>query len=83
MGVIIEIIGWAGAILLLTGYYLIQTKKVDQDHTLYLSLNIIGSFCLLVNVWVHRAYPSVVTNFMWFIIGLFTAISILIKGSTN
>lgn len=67
--ILIEIIGWAGAISLLIGYYLIQTKKAVHDTGLYVALNIIGSFLLMVNTWYHRAYPSVFTNLVWFLIG--------------
>jgi fluoride ion exporter CrcB/FEX len=72
----IEILGWLGAISLLWGYYLIQTKRVKHDNTLYLILNIFGSFGLFVNTVYHRAYPSMVTNFLWMMIGGFTAFSL-------
>lgn len=68
----IEIIGWLGAAALLIGYFLIQTGKVNSTNNLYMALNIIGSFCLLINTWYHAAYPSVVTNGIWLLIGAFT-----------
>lgn len=65
----IEIIGWIGAICLLIGYYLIQTQRVKHNTGHYVALNIIGSFLIMLNTLYHRAYPSVVTNFIWFLIG--------------
>ena len=69
----IEIIGWSGAIMLLVGYFLIQTKKVDHDNKVYVMLNVLGSFCLMINAWSHRAYPSTVTNLLWLVIGSVSA----------
>ena len=72
----IEAIGWIGAALLILGYYLIQTNKVKHDNTMYMLLNIIGAFLLLLNTMYHHAYPSVVANAVWTIIGLWVAIRI-------
>ena len=69
----VEIIGWVGAAALLYGYYLIQTKKVDHDNKLYIALNIIGASMIFINALSHKAYPSVVTNLVWIIIGSWSA----------
>lgn len=76
MEISIEVIGWAGAIALLYAYYLIQTNRVGRDHNLYMMLNIAGAFCLFVNTLYHKAYPSVVTNGLWFLLGLVVAFNI-------
>jgi hypothetical protein len=68
---IIELLGWVGAITLLYGYYLIQTEQIVADDKWYIALNIIGSFFLLINTWYHGAYPSMVANFIWFIVGIY------------
>ena len=65
----IEIIGWIGATMLLVAYYLIQNKKVDNDSQVYIILNVLGAFFLMINAWSHKAYPSTITNFIWLIIG--------------
>jgi membrane-bound ClpP family serine protease len=65
----IEIIGWIGATMLLVAYYLIQNKKVDNDSQVYIMLNVLGAFFLMINAWSHKAYPSTITNFIWLIIG--------------
>jgi len=69
----LEILGWFGAILLLVGYYLIQTENVERDNQVYIMLNVVGAFCLMINAWYHGAYPSAITNFIWLIIGSFYA----------
>ena len=75
--ILVDIIGWIGTINLLVAYYLIQTKKVDQDNSYYLLLNITGSLCLTINTLYHRAYPSVITNGAWFIVGMYVAFGML------
>lgn len=67
-----EIIGWAGAISLLYAFFLIQTKRVEHNNKWYLILNIIGSLFLAINTYYHTAYPSVVTNVIWFIISAYS-----------
>ena len=69
---VIEGFGWTGAIMLLTAYFLIQTKRVNHDHTVYIWLNIIGALFFVINTWYHGAYPSVFTNTIWALIGLYT-----------
>ena len=77
---IIEILGWIGAITLLYAYYLIQTDQVIADDKWYIALNIIGALFLLINTWYHGAYPSMTTNFIWLIVGLFTAYKLFCKN---
>lgn len=61
--------GWTGATMLLAGYYLIQTNKVTQRDTSFIILNAVGAGLLMINSWYHKAYPSAVTNLIWFIVG--------------
>lgn len=78
--ILISIIGWIGAINLLIGYYLIQTKKVEHDNLYYMLLNITGAFCLAANTLYHRAYPSVLINAAWFLIGIIVLLSTIFGG---
>lgn len=64
--------GWIGGIVILYGYYLIQTGKVQSNNTKYIWLNIVGSGLILLNVLYHKAYPSVVVNFVWMIVGIWS-----------
>ncbi len=74
----VEMVGWLGAIFLLTGYYLIQTKKVKHNDMVFILLNIIGAFLLLINTIYHRAYPSALANLVWVGIGSIVAIRLLL-----
>ena len=74
--IVVEILGWLGAVLLLYAYFLIQTHKVKHDNTNYILLNIFGALCLMLNTLYHRVYPSVVTNGLWSILGCYALIKL-------
>lgn len=78
-----EIVGWVGAVSLLYAYFLIQTKRVSHDDTWYLVLNVIGSLFLAINTYYHSAYPSVVTNAIWFVISAYTVVALMSGGQAD
>ena len=59
---LIDILGWIGAIGLLAAYVLISAKKVEGDSTSYQLLNLVGSFFLILNTLYYGAYPSSFLN---------------------
>ena len=66
-----EIVGWTGALLFITAYFLLSIKKIKSDHITYQLLNIAGGICLVVNSFHLHDYPSVLTNVIWAGIGVF------------
>ena len=69
MGVVIEVAGWAGSIIILVGYGLFSSGRIGQGR-LYQSTNLIGALLVLVNVAAHGAVPSTVVNGVWAAIAL-------------
>lgn len=69
---IINIIGWLGAISLLGAYILVSTKVGHGNSVLYQSLNVIGSLGFIVNSYYFGAMPSVGLNVVWLLIGIIT-----------
>jgi len=67
----IEVIGWLGALLLLLAYFLLIHKNLTSRSKMYQWMNIIGSFLLALNTLTIKAYPSFLTNIIWFLIGLY------------
>lgn len=63
--VLVDIVGWIGAIALLVAYALISARRVEGDSTFYQSLNLVGSVLLIVNTVYYRAYPSAFLNLVW------------------
>jgi hypothetical protein len=71
---LINIIGWLGALMLLLAYILVSTGKLAGDSFIYQALNLLGSACLLTNAYHFGAYPSVGVNSIWIGIAFFTII---------
>jgi len=68
---IVSLIGWLGAILLLLAYFLLIHKNLNSRSKMYQWMNIIGSLLLAINTLVIQAYPSFLTNIIWFLIGIY------------
>ncbi len=73
----IDVLGWIGALQILTAYALISLKKVEGDSLLYQLLNIFGSILLVINTYYWNALPSTLVNAIWLIIALFAVFSIV------
>ncbi len=69
---IVDLVGWAGALVLLTAYALVSTKKVQGDAKSYQLLNLFGGAFLIVNTLYYGAYPSSLVNLVWVTIALIT-----------
>lgn len=69
---VVDLIGWAGALVLLTAYTLVSTKKVQGDARSYQLLNLFGGAFLIVNTLYYGAYPSSLVNLVWVTIALIT-----------
>ena len=46
---IVDILGWAGAVMLLSAYGLVSLKKLEGDSVPYQLLNLAGGGLLIVN----------------------------------
>jgi hypothetical protein len=66
-----DVLGWAGAVLLLGAYALVSTRKLEGDSVAYQLLNLLGSALLIVNSFHYGAYPSVGVNVIWIGIAVF------------
>jgi hypothetical protein len=73
----VEVVGWAGAILILLAYLLLSAGKLTGQSLTYQGMNVVGAAGFIVNGWWHGALPSAVLNILWLMIGLFAAIRIL------
>ncbi|MCP3944928.1 MAG: hypothetical protein GY710_26095 [Desulfobacteraceae bacterium] len=71
MELIIDGLGWSGAIALIFAYILVSNKKIKPNAYVYQFLNLWGAFGLSVNALYYGALPSVGLNVIWLAIGLF------------
>ncbi len=67
--VLVEVVGWAGAAVLLVAYGLLATRRLG-DGPRYHALNLVGAAGLGVNGAYHGAVPSVALNVVWVGLGL-------------
>lgn len=67
---IIDILGWVGAVALLSAYGLVSMKKLEGDSIPYQLLNLAGGLFLIVNTVYYGAYPSSGVNLVWSLIAI-------------
>jgi hypothetical protein len=80
----VEVVGWAGAALILLAYLLLSAGKLTGQSLTYQAMNVLGAAGFIVNGWWHRALPSAVLNILWLGIGVFASWRILKrKGSST
>ena len=65
----VEVVGWAGAALILLAYLLLSADKLTGQSLLYQGMNIVGAAGFVINGWWHRAIPSTALNVVWMGIG--------------
>jgi len=68
--VVNDVLGWAGAGLLLGACGLVSTKELQGYSAAYQLLNLAGSAFLIVNSAYYGTFPSVGVNVVW--IGIVT-----------
>lgn len=65
MKVLIEVIGWAGAGMVLLAYGLMMTRRLAATSAGYRWLNAAGSAGLIVNSAWNGAFPGMFLNVVW------------------
>lgn len=74
-----QIFGWAGALLIISAYFLISHKKLSGANKIYQLMNLIGATGVGVNALYQEAWPSFFIQVIWIII----AVASLIKLPRN
>lgn len=67
----IDIAGWSAAFLILGGYYLISSGRIQPRSPLYQWLNIFGAVGFIINCGWNGAWPSVGLNVVWLGIAIY------------
>lgn len=75
----VDIVGWAGAVLVLAAYGLVSTKRLDGDSVLYQALNVVGAVGMLINTYVRGALPSAALNVIWIGVGLYVLARVVLR----
>lgn len=71
MKLTIEIIGWAGAALILGAYALLSANRLRAESVTYHLMNIFGAAGFVINSGYNGALPSAIMNVVWIGIGVY------------
>lgn len=72
----IEIIGWAGAGMILVAYLLLSAGRLAAQSVLYQGLNLVGAIAFVINSGWNGAIPSASLNVVWAGIAVFALVRI-------
>jgi len=70
MNLLIEIIGWIGAVLIVGAYFFNINGQLKSSSATYIVSNLLGGIFFTINTFVHGAYPSMIVNIIWVIIAI-------------
>ena len=70
MKLLIEVIGWAGAVLILVAYGLLSAGKLSGRSVSYQVMNVVGATGFVINSGYNGAIPSAALNVIWVGIGV-------------
>lgn len=70
MHIFIEIVGWAGALLVLVAYWLVSHGRISGTTLKFQAMNVGGALMLAANGFYHGAFPAVFVNVCWLMIGI-------------
>ncbi len=68
MNVLLENIGWAGAGLIVLGYFLISTKRLPAEGWKFHTINLFGAVGVGISSYVTSNWPSVALQVVWAVI---------------
>lgn len=69
--ILVEIVGWLGAVLILLAYVLLTLGKIQAQSVEYQAMNVAGAAGFIVNGWANGALPSAALNVIWMGIGVY------------
>ncbi len=76
MKLALDICGWIGMIMVVTGFYLVSNGRIEAQTNTFQIINIIAAVFIGLNAYYYGALPSVGLNAIWCLIGMVTIIRI-------
>lgn len=67
---IIEVLGYAGAVILVAAFFLASTKRIQGDRYLYHVLNLVGALAVFINAFFRGVNAMAAVEAVWSIIAL-------------
>lgn len=75
MQIISNIIGWVGAVSLLSAYALSSFSILRPADLLYQVLNVIGAFGIVYHALSKKDYPPAVLNIIWGLVAVIAVVN--------
>lgn len=72
-----EIVGWYGAVAILVAYALVSFSIIAPTSFVYQAFNLTGGVGIIINSFMHRAYPPAILNTIWSIIAIVAILKIV------
>jgi len=76
---LVEFAGWAGTGLIVLGYGLVSSGRVDGKSILYQLMNLFGALGLGLNLWVAASWPAFTLQVVWGLIAVLALIHIFVR----
>lgn len=83
MELAINICGWIGSAMVVTGFFLVSNGKIEAQTYTFQVLNLIAAVFVGVNAYYYGALPSVGINTVWFLIAIAAIIRIQLKNKKD
>jgi hypothetical protein len=74
MNLAVEIVGWAGAGMILLAYLLLSAGRLAARSVTYQGLNLVGAIAFVINSGWNGAIPSATLNVVWAGIAVFALV---------
>ncbi len=79
LNILMEVVGWIGAILILTAYGMLTAGKLDGRSPAYQVMNVVGAAGFIANSSWNGAWPSAILNVIWVGIGAVALIRMAVR----
>ncbi len=76
MKLALDICGWVGSIMVVTGFFLVSNGKLEAQTNTFQIINIIAATFIGLNAYYYGALPSVGLNTVWILIAVAAMIRI-------
>jgi hypothetical protein len=73
----IDLLGWYGALAIITGYFLVSFSYLESTSLYYQLLNATGAIGIVVISIYKKAYQPAVLNIVWVCIAVFAILGIM------
>ena len=76
MEIFSETVGWVGAFLVVTAFFLVSTKRIKATSRRYELLNLFGAIGVGVNVFYQQSWPALVLQIIWALIAIYSLVKL-------